>query len=408
MAEGVRLKTLVSELQKSRLPASAQSDAGPYPFFVSSPSVRRIDHAFATEPSVILGTGGVASVHLALGSYAYSTDTWAIRPSGSDLEVSFLYYLLDHFRDIIDRRGFEGSGLRHLQKNFVRNLRVDLPSHEIQQTAVGTLRAVDDAIRHTESVIAKLQQMREGYLHDLLTRGIDEHGKLRDPARHPEQFKDSPIGQIPRSWDVRPLPHLTQYQNGAPFPSSDYGASGVPLLRPGNLQASDFVVWDKDHTTYLPRKWERIARDFIVGPNEVVMNLTAQSLDDGFLARVCVTPQGTRCLLNQRIARFRVHGCDPMYFFWACKSSPFRSQIDRLCQGTKVQHIYNRNLDSLLVQVPADKTEQSAIAATLFGHGDRVREERLTLDKLRSLKRGLMDDLLTGRVRVTVSQEAIA
>ena len=53
-------------------------------------------------------------------------------------------------------------------------------------------------IRHTEQVIAKLQQMKQGLLHDLLTRGIDDNGELRDPVRHPEQFKDSPLGRIPK------------------------------------------------------------------------------------------------------------------------------------------------------------------------------------------------------------------
>ena len=44
--------------------------------------------------------------------------------------------------------------------------------------------------------------MKQGLLHDLLTRGIDDNGELRDPDRHPEQFKDSPLGRIPREWEV--------------------------------------------------------------------------------------------------------------------------------------------------------------------------------------------------------------
>ena len=60
---------------------------------------------------------------------------------------------------------------------------------------------MDEAIAKTEAVIAKLKQVRAGLLHDLLTRGLDEHGQLRDPIAHPEQFQDSPLGRIPREWD---------------------------------------------------------------------------------------------------------------------------------------------------------------------------------------------------------------
>ncbi len=58
------------------------------------------------------------------------------------------------------------------------------------------LDTVDEAIARSEAVIAKLKQTRVGLLHDLLTRGLDEHGQLRDPVAHPEQFKDSPLGRI--------------------------------------------------------------------------------------------------------------------------------------------------------------------------------------------------------------------
>ena len=64
------------------------------------------------------------------------------------------------------------------------------------------LDTVDEAIAKTEAVIAKLKQVRAGLLHDLLTRGLDENGQLRDPIAHPEQFQDSPLGRIPREWTV--------------------------------------------------------------------------------------------------------------------------------------------------------------------------------------------------------------
>ena len=75
--------------------------------------------------------------------------------------------------------------------------------------------------------------MNQGLLHDLLTRGVDEDGELRDSDQHPERFKDSPLGRIPREWEVRTLSDvavgLTDGTHQAVQISSQDG-SGIPFL----------------------------------------------------------------------------------------------------------------------------------------------------------------------------------
>ncbi len=95
-----------------------------------------------------------------------------------------------------------------ISSSTLREFAVPLPPLPEQRRIAEILDTLDEAIRKTEQVIAKLQQMKQGLLHDLLTRGIDENGELRDPERHPEQFKDSPLGRIPREWEVAPLENL--------------------------------------------------------------------------------------------------------------------------------------------------------------------------------------------------------
>jgi type I restriction enzyme S subunit len=293
-----------------------------------------------------------------------------------------------------------GGGVPKLALFRIENLLLVFPPREEQEKIVAILETFDKTIAHTSSLIAKLKQMKAGLLHDLLTRGLDENGELRDAIGHPEQFKDSPLGQIPKDWELRKLTDIASYQNGKSFPSSDYGESGIALLRPGNLPNDNFVLWDKAHTTYLPRKWADIASDYIVLGGELVMNLTAQSLEDQFLGRVCMTPPKTFCLLNQRIARFRAKDCHLPFLFWAIKGTYFRSQIDRIPQGTKVQHIYNSDLEAIILPIPKKQIEQSAIAEILLAQSTRIRTEEAYRDKLKLQKKGLMHDLLTGKVRI--------
>ncbi|MEG4489737.1 restriction endonuclease subunit S [Microcoleus sp. D3_18_C4] len=218
---------------------------------------------------------------------------------------------------------------------------------------------------------------------------------MRETLVKTEEFKDSPVGRIPKDWELRKLTDIASYQNGKSFPSLDYSESGRPLLRPGNLPDDDFVLWDEAHTTYLPLKWAELAPDYIVLGEELVMNLTAQSLDDQFLGRVCMTPPDTFCLLNQRIARFRAKDCYLPFLFWALKGTYFRAQIDRIPQGTKVQHIYNSDLDAIILPMPKEQSEQRAITEILFTLSALVRSQESLIAKLKLMKAGLLHDLLT-------------
>lgn len=293
-----------------------------------------------------------------------------------------------------------GSAQPGIGQGFAHHVTLRLPRVPAQIDIVEILDTADAVIRQTEATIAKLEQIKQGLLHDLLTRGIDENGELRDPVRHPEQFKDSPPGRIPLGWCVRRLVDVAKFQNGKAFPSTAYKDDGIRLLRPGNLPSSEFVTWEAGNTTCLDESWTSSALDYLVGGDELVMNLTAQSLEDQFLGRVCMTRPGERCLLNQRLARFRSVDCQLSFLFWSLRGPLFRAQMDRNPKGTKVQHIYNRDLEAVVLPIPKRKDEQEEIASVLFSTAQAVEIEYSQLSKLQNLRSGFMDDLLTGRVRI--------
>src|SRR3546814_436566 len=171
----IQLGSNLIELQKSTLPAGLADESGTYPFFCSSADPKAIDQWLVDGEAVVLGTGGVASVNFGQGRFAYSTDCWAIQARKGELSTEYLYRTLQHLLPRIDYAGFEGSGLRHLRKDFVRNLRVTAPDEEAQARVTEVLAAVDDAIAQTEALIAKTQQIKAGLMHDLFTRRSEEH-----------------------------------------------------------------------------------------------------------------------------------------------------------------------------------------------------------------------------------------
>ncbi len=111
-----------------------------------------------------------------------------------------------------------GTKMPRTSWSDLKRFKVFKPDLEGEQTRIAyLLDTLDEAIAKTEAVIAKLKQVRAGTLHDLLSYGLDENGQLRDSIAHPEQFKDSPLGRIPRAWDVRRVSDFCDsYAGGTP------------------------------------------------------------------------------------------------------------------------------------------------------------------------------------------------
>src|SRR5699024_6212966 len=106
-----------------------------------------------------------------------------------------------------------------------------------QSKIAEVLSTVDRAIAQTEALIAKQQRIKTGLMQDLLTRGIDEHGNLRNEATH--TFKDSPLGRIPVEWQIASLYDLSEdgAKNGY-FDTPSLVGSGYKLINVADLYLS--------------------------------------------------------------------------------------------------------------------------------------------------------------------------
>jgi type I restriction enzyme, S subunit len=340
------------------------------------------------------------SNHFGIVSPAYT-----VCSSRPNADTHFLSHALKHPKLITAfKNSSQGlvSDTWNLKYRSFAKIPITVPDLAEQRRIAEVLDTMDAAIWATKRLITKLERVKQGMLADLLTRGADKAGKLRQSVDR-DKFVLTELGLFPRAWKIKKLGEVTGYQNGGTFPSSEYCQDGIRLVRPGNLRESELVSWDVDHTTHLPQSWASRSQSFLVGPGEVLMNLTAQSLEEGFLGRACITPDGTICLLNQRIARFRPRLIRPDELLWLFRGPVFRQQIAHSSTGTKVQHLYNSDLDSVLIPVPEDPTERMYISDVMWSVSHTITEEAQNLRKLILLKQGLMDDLLTGRVPVGAS-----
>jgi type I restriction enzyme S subunit len=404
----LRLGDFLSELPKSTLPASCSEANGAYAFYCSSSAPKATDTWLQEQPAILMGTGGVASVHLGKGRYAYSTDTWAIRiKESSKLTQPYVYRVLELSLPKIDYAGFEGSGLRHLRKSYIKDFRFLAPSDSAsQRRIVSILSGIDTAIEKTEALIAKYQQIKAGLMHDLFTRGVLPNGQLRSP----DQSVQTAFGKIPAEWRLGSILELTDTQRqpiltgpfGADLGNADFVAEGVPVLRIGNVQQGRLDLEDLLYVT--PRKATTLSRYRI---KEGDLLFARQGATTGRNALADERVEG--CLINYHIIRVALdqERCAPLFVEAAFTNEVIKRQIERdKGRGTR-EGINTAQLTSLAFPI-APVAEQRLIAAILSNHNRLLKATEAELHSLRMEKLGLMQDLLTGKVPVKVGAGGMA
>jgi type I restriction enzyme S subunit len=316
-----------------------------------------------------------------------------IRPNHDEVDSTFLAKQLSHHR-IARYFGTQANGLTRygLPIGAVNNTPLWLPEHD-EQKAIGLmLRLVDEAIAKTEAVIAKLKQVYSGLRHDLLTRGLDEHGQFRDPIAYPEQFQESSLGRIPREWEIVFLDDLCSQLVDCPHSTPTYVSDGIPCIRTADMLPGQLVLNQAYRVTEETYR-ERTAR-LVPQEGDIIYSRAGERL--GIASPVGPEP----VCLGQRVMHLRPKPeTDIDYLVWAMNAPAFYSQVFVRIGATTSPHINVKDIRKFLLLRPPSN-EQGLIGQTLRACNRLIRAEEALLAKYQLVKQGLMTDLLTGRVRV--------
>ena len=389
------LGDLITLLYGAGLPESSRSGSG-FPVYGSSGIVGQHTDYLVNGPGIVVGRKGtVGAVAWSEGPF-WPIDTVYYVVANSEVEIRWCYWLLQWIG--LDRLD-SSTGVPGLNRNDAYIIKVKIPPLPEQRRIAEILDTIDEAIQKTEALISKLKAMKRGLLHDLLTRGLDENGKLRDPKAHPEQFKDSPLGRIPKEWDVINLgdsfEELYRYPT---YYGITYVNYGVPEVR-GELIKEDGTTEENAAAyRYINRKTaDRFPRVHLE-PGDFVMSVR------GTMGKIAVVPKRLRGavitanLIRMKFVKTMVVSEWARHFL----CSPFfQAALDLATSATTIKTIQVPQLCSIPFSRPS-VNEQIQIADTLDSHEVCIRTEEQYRDKLKLQKKGLMHDLLTGKVRVKV------
>lgn len=291
-----------------------------------------------------------------------------------------------------------GSTRVRINLSVLKTVSCVVPPLRQQSAIADILDTLDTQIRQAEAIIAKLKQVKQGLLHDLLTRGIDANGLLR--PRHdqaPELYKESPLGWIPREWEVRNLGQLTSLiTSGSRGWASYYSDTGSLFLRSQNVRMGSLDLSERQCVNP-PTDGEGLRTR--VEALDLLVTITGNGV--GNLAYL---PDGwsETAFVSQHVAlvRFVNPWLAKLANHYLVLGGPGRQQIVDAQYGQSKPGL---NLESLRnIRIPAPSgAESEEIIARIALLNKRVEDEVLLAGQLHSVKSGLMDDLLTGRVRVT-------
>jgi len=288
-----------------------------------------------------------------------------------------------------------GTAINNLRNVDVEAFACGIPPYSEQSRIAQILDTLDSAIHETEALIDKLKAVKQGLLHDLLTRGIDANGQLRPPqSEAPQLYKESPLGWIPREWEVDCGKNVCrEIVVGIVIkPTQYYRESGVAVLRSANVRETGLTL---DNLVFMSPKDHR--------------NLSKSAVGKGDVLTVRTGYPGTSCVVDDQIEEANcvdiiisrpLPDLDPSYWSTWINSDFGKKQVLAVQGGLAQQHFNVGDLMKLMVKMPPI-TEQEAISDRLRGVLSRIDLESKEQSKLFALKAALMDDLLTGRVRVT-------
>jgi type I restriction enzyme S subunit len=310
---------------------------------------------------------------------------------GEKIDSTYMFYLLSSFwyRDFLSKFQETSTGLRNFPKNeFLNYFFLPLPPLPEQQKIAEILETVDNAIEKTDKIIEKYKRIKQGLMQDLLTKGIDENGNIRNEKTH--KFKDSPLGRMPEEWEVSYVSNFTEIN---------------PITKINPKELYPFIEMDATPIMGKQYKYITLRRGIEAG--------SKFKKGDILLARITPSAENGKALLvpdnieigigSTEFIVFRAkENIDNNFLFYLLISDYVRSIAIGLMEGTSGRQRIPKYVFEKVIKVgiPKSKSEQQRIAEILSQIDKTIEKEEQYKEKLKRLKQGLMEDLLTGKVRV--------
>jgi restriction endonuclease S subunit len=314
----VSLNDFITFLPKSKRKSGDGQENGDYNFFVSSQTkIKKFDTFDYIDESIILGTGGQASIHID-EEFSTSADTFILKSNDqSVLTNKFIYHLLRGNINILEQ-GFRGGGLKHLSKDYVKNINIPLPPLEIQEQIVKEIEGYQQIIDGCKQVV--------------------------------ENYK--PVIDIDPSWEIVNLSQLLlDIRNGANFSSNQKG-SGVKVLSVKDFEENS--VYININSCQSVDLTDKSIDSKLVSPGDILVVRSSGS--DSKVGSIALVPEtNERIAFNGFLIKLKVNPKKMCahFLFALLQTTKYRNLIRKSANKVSINNITQDSLKSLVIPLPS-------------------------------------------------------
>jgi type I restriction enzyme S subunit len=322
-----------------------------------------------------------------------SADMYPLHPA-ADVSAGFVFAVIlgEHFSQFAESVSVR-SGMPKINRAELAQYTIALPPTKAEQEAIAeALSDADALIASLEQLIAKKRYLKQGAMQELLT------GKKRLPGFEIKAgYKQTEVGELPADWGTPELGGiLTSMQLGGNYKNSERETSW-PLVKMGNLGRGNMKLEKIEFvdSSQPPADRDKLQKD------DVLFN-TRNTLD--LVGKVAIwTEELPEAYFNSNIMRMEFDETvvsSKRFMNYILNTPQSLKSLRGVAIGTtSVAAIYGRDLVKVRVPLPS-KPEQIAIANVLTDMDAELAALEVKLTKSRQIKQGMMQEVLTGRIRL--------
>ena len=307
----------------------------------------------------------------------------------------FLYFVLTTKKNELLRLANQTTILEVRPNVFVNKLSFLLPPLPEQRKIAEILETIDNAIEKTDAIIEKYKRIKQGLMQDLLTKGVVNEGegeserwRLRD--ENIDKFKDSPLGRVPEEWEVVRLEEVVEINpETLNLKNKDMTINYIDIESIEDYKVKSYKTFKVSEA---PSRAQRIVKEKDVLVSTVRPNLKS-------FAIITKDKNNFICSTGFAVLRSKNNLSSEYLFYYTQFDYYFLNQVLPIIVGSNYPAINSYELKTFFIPLPPIP-EQQRIASILSQIDEVIEKEQAYKEKLERIKKGLMEDLLTGKVRV--------
>lgn len=338
---------------------------------------------FFTRTSETIEEIGMTTVLLEdIQNVVFSGFVLRARPITSDLSLYYKKYCFSDFnvrKEIMRKSSYTTRALT--SGTLLKDVYITIPPLKEQQKIADILSTVDTQIDQTEKLIQKTKELKKGLMQKLLTKGIGH-----------TEFKKTELGEIPVEWEVQS--NFIKIKSGFGFKLKEYSQCGIPLIRINNVTHGKI---SNEDLCYLPKNYLESYKEFVLNKGDILLALNRPITRDRL--KIAIVEEAP-AILYQRVGKLEMDSekYDSKFYYQYLQSNKFLEKLKTTLVGTDQPYIKTTQFAEIKFPVP-NISEQKQIINILSSVDENIQQYEHKKEKLQELKNGLMQQLLTGKVR---------